>query len=333
MYYRWLDRWDERRTRRRDHDKTVTGLELDTDLAFPGARSFGGAEEFYRLAEQAVTDSSSFFGLDDALSQASRDDHWLSFPSSIVTETIENNTVRAKLTTAGASKHALVVFYHWNATSRNPQLARFFSWRGFAVFEIAMPYHLERTRPGSSHADYMLSPNLGRTVRSIRQAVVDGRQLIGILRRDGYEKISVLGISLGSWVAGLIAAHEPVVNKASLFLTGGSLADMVWTGSATRHIRASLEDSFDLAQLRQAWAPLDLESYTERLARPGLDLQMVVAGRDRVVLPNLSKHLIERIAHAGAKPTVKWVNCGHYSLSLPTYILGAGISASRFLNA
>lgn len=333
MYYSWLDRWDERRTRRRDHDKVVTEFEFDTDLAFPSSRHTDDAEEFYRLAEQAVTDASSFFGLDDALPKTCRDDRWLSFPSSVISETIENNTVRAKLTTAKASKHALVVFHHWNATSRNPQLASFFAWRGFAVFEIALPYHLERARPGSSHADYMLSANLGRTVRSLRQAVVDGRQLIRILRTDGYERVSVLGLSLGSWVAGLIAAHEPRVTRASLFLAGGSLADMVWTGSATRHVRASLEGRIDLAQLRQAWAPLSLESYPERLARPGLQLQMVLAGRDRVVMPNLSKRLIDRIERSGANPMVKWVNCGHYSLALPPYIAIAGMSASRFLNA
>ncbi|WP_167646981.1 alpha/beta hydrolase family protein [Mameliella alba] len=333
MYYSWLDRWDERRTRRRDHDKVVTEFEFDTDLAFPSSRHTDDAEEFYRLAEQAVTDASSFFGLDDALPKTCRNDRWLSFPSSVISETIENNTVRAKLTTARASKHALVVFHHWNATSRNPQLASFFAWRGFAVFEIALPYHLERARPGSSHADYMLSANLGRTVRSLRQAVVDGRQLIRILRTDGYERVSVLGLSLGSWVAGLIAAHEPRVTRASLFLAGGSLADMVWTGSATRHVRASLEGRIDLAQLRQAWAPLSLESYPERLARPGLQLQMVLAGRDRVVMPNLSKRLIDRIERSGANPMVKGVNCGHYSLALPPYIAIAGMSASRFLNA
>ena len=36
-----------------------------------------------------------------------------------------------------------------------------------------MPYHFERSRPGAAHADYMLSANLGRTLQSVRQAVVD----------------------------------------------------------------------------------------------------------------------------------------------------------------
>ena len=332
MYHRWLDRWDERRTRRSDDVKEVTGLDLRADLAFPASEGAANMAEFGALAAEAVADSDSFYGLDDAAPAANWEDGWLSFPSSISTETPENNTVRAKVTEAGSSDHALIVFHHWNATSRNAQLARFFAWRGFTVVEIAMPYHLERSRPGSSHADHMLSPNLGRTIQSMRQAVLDGRQLTIILQRRGYAKVSVLGISLGSWVAGLLAAHEPAVAKASLFLTAGSLADMVWTGSATRHIRASLEGEIELAELRGAWAPLSLESYADKLARHGLELQMVLAERDQVVLPALSERLVSELDRSGARSRVNRMNCGHYSLTLPRYIIGAGLSAARFLN-
>ena len=111
----------------------------------------------------------------------------------------------------------LVVFHHWNARARNSQLARFLSRRGITVVEIAMPYHFERSRPGSTYADYMLSPNIGRTIQSIRQAVLDGRKLVHWLKSEGYGEVSVLGMSLGSWVGGLIAAHDPAVSKASGF--------------------------------------------------------------------------------------------------------------------
>ncbi|TIQ73252.1 MAG: dienelactone hydrolase-related enzyme, partial [Mesorhizobium sp.] len=160
--------------------------------------------------------------------------------------------------------------------------------RGITVVEIAMPYHFERSRPGSVHADYMLSPNLGRTIQSVRQAVWDGRKLIRWLKSEGYREISVLGMSLGSWVAAIVAAHDLAVSKASLFLTAGSLADMVWTGRATRSIRDSLEPEIELTDLRRAWGPLNLENCAHSLARPDLDLHVVLAKRDKVVLPELS---------------------------------------------
>jgi dienelactone hydrolase len=179
----------------------------------------------------------------------------------------------------------------------------------------------------------MLSPNLGRTIQSVRQAVWDGRKLIRWLKSEGYREISVLGMSLGSWVAGLIAAHEPAVSKASLFLTAGSLADMVWTGRATRSIRESLEPEIKLTDLRRAWAPLNLENYARNLARPDLALHVVLAKRDKVVLPDLSQRFMQSSKDAGAQPNILELNCGHYSLGMPPYILLAGLSLKQFLSA
>ncbi|RUX46484.1 dienelactone hydrolase-related enzyme, partial [Mesorhizobium sp. M4A.F.Ca.ET.050.02.1.1] len=261
-----------------------------------------------------------------------RKDGWLRFPSDIATDIAANNVVWAKVTESRSFDRAMVIFHHWNASARNRRIASFFSRRGITVVEIAMPYHFERSRPGSLHADYMLSPNLGRTIQSIKQGVLDGRKLIRWLKSEGYREISVLGMSLGSWVAGLIAAHDPAVSKASLFLTAGSLADMVWTGRATRSIRDSLEPEVELTDLRRAWGPLNLENYAKSLARPDLALHVVLAKRDKVVLPELSERFMQTLKGAGAKPTVLELNCGHYSLAIPPHILLAGLSLKQFLS-
>lgn len=332
MLLKWLDRWDERRMRRRDDVKHLSELELDPLRAFPEAQCVASFAEFCGHAEMMVGCSNSFFAPADELPDVTHQDGFLSFRSDILTGTIENDRVSAKVTEAKSSDHALLVFHHWNASDRNAQLARFFAKRGITVFEMALPYHLERKRLGSLHADYMLSPNLGRTLQSVRQAVIDGRQLVRIAERAGYRKISVLGISLGSWVAGLIAAHDLSVRKASLLLTGGDLAEMVWTGGATRHIRTSLEGKMELPDLQRAWAPLNLGNYSHQLARPSLNLQLVVARRDQVVLPALSERLIEQLRGAGASPDVSWMNCGHYSLTLPPFVVSVGLNAHRFLS-
>lgn len=333
MYYRWLDRWDERRLRSRDDVKQVTDLELDAHLVFPTDECAGTFEAFCESAELAAARSDRFFFLPDPIADASVDGQWIRFRSTIPTGIAENDLVHAKVTKAASGDHAVIVFHHWNASSRNASLARFLARQGLTVVEIAMPYHLERARPGSHIADDMLSPNLGKTLQSVRQAVVDGRKLVRVLQDMGYRHVSVLGISLGSWVAGLVAAHDPLVRKACLFLSAGSLADMVWTGGATRHIRASLDGKMGIADLRRAWSPLSLANHAARLVRPDLDVQLVLAKRDRVVLPAMSEEFISQLRAAGASPCVKWLNCGHYSLSLPHYAISAGLDAARFLNS
>jgi len=331
LYHEWLDRWDERRAQRGDAMKAKTAFALGGQLAFPHADDASNMRDFCAQADLAAADSTFFDEPAGADLTYDRRNGWIKFQSPLSTGTDENNIVHAKVTESRSSDHALIIFHHWNATSRSGQMARFFSGRGFTVVQIAMPYHLERSRPAASHADYMLSPNLGRTIQSMRQAVLDGRKLIRILRREGYGQISVLGMSLGSWVAGLVAAHDPAVKKAALLLTAGSLADMVWTGRATQHLRASLEHEIDLPQLRHAWRPLDLETYADKLARTDLDIQIVLAKRDTVVLHKISHRLVTKLKAAGAQPCVLELNCGHYSLSLPPQILRAGFSVSRLL--
>lgn len=331
MYHSWLDHWDERRARRGEEGKKPTDFVLDAERAFPGAKKITSIEEFCALADQALADP-AFFDEPSVCDQGfERQDGWLKFPSDISTDIEQNNVVSAKITESGSFDQAMVIFHHWNASARNRQIANFFSQRGIAVVEIAMPYHFERSRPGSVHADYMLSPNLGRTIQSVRQAVLDGRKLIRWLKSEGYREISVLGMSLGSWVAAIVAAHDLAVSKASLFLTAGSLADMVWTGRATRSIRDSLEPEIELTDLRRAWGPLNLENYAHSLARPDLDLHVVLARRDKVVLPELSERFMQRLKDAGARPNILELNCGHYSLAMPPYILLAGLSLKRLL--
>lgn len=333
MFHSWLDHWDERRARRGEERKKATDFVLDAERAFPGARKITSIEEFCGLADQAAADPAFFDEPTESDQGFERKDGWLKFPSDISTDIEQNNVVLAKITESGSFDQAMVIFHHWNASAWNRQIANFFSQRGITVVEIAMPYHFERSRPGSLHADYMLSPNLGRTIQSVRQAVLDGRKLIRWLKREGYGDVSVLGMSLGSWVAGLIAAHDLAVSKASLFLTAGSLADMVWTGRATRSIRDSLEPFVDLTDLRTAWGPLNLENYVHLLARPGLGLHVVLARRDRVVLPELSQKFMQRLKDADAQPHILELNCGHYSLAIPPYILLAGLSLKRFLSS
>lgn len=332
MYHKWLDHWDEQRARRGEGAKKTTAFVLDSCLAFPGKKGVGTIEEFCALADQAMADSSFYDEPSESDDGFEIQNGWLRFPSDISTDVEENNFVWAKVTESGSRNQALVIFHHWNATRRNHQIAQFFSRRGITTVEIAMPYHFERSRRGSLYAEDMLSANLGRTIQSVRQAVWDGRKLIRWLKSEGYREISVLGMSLGSWVAGLIAAHEPAVRKASLFLTAGSLADMVWTGRATRSIRDSLEPAIGLPDLRRAWSPLDLENFADDLARPELALQVVYAKRDKVVLPALTESFLQKLQQAGAEPSVLKLNCGHYSLATPPYIFLAGWSLKRFLS-
>ena len=56
MFYRWLDRWDERRAQLGEKGKKATDFVLAAELAFPGAGNVASVADFCYLADRAVAD-------------------------------------------------------------------------------------------------------------------------------------------------------------------------------------------------------------------------------------------------------------------------------------
>lgn len=325
MYNRWLDEREEARAQDGEQFKIPTEFFVDAHLAFNNGKVEDHIDEFCQLATATVADPSYFDLPIDGDSHFERDQEWLKFKSDITTDVEENNTVWARIAEGGSKDKVLVVFHHWNATKWQSKISNLFPKLGITVVEMALPYHFQRARPGSHYADYMVCPNIGRTIQSMRQGVLDGRKLIRWLRHEGYGEISVLGMSLGSVIAGLIATHDNAVSKASLFLTAGNIADVVWEGRATRAIHESLHSHIALADLRSAWSPINLENYADRLAKRDIDIQIVLASRDNVMPPSVSKALLRSFDDANVSYRLLELNSGHYTLGLPYYTVRSGL--------
>ena len=90
-------------------------------------------------------------------------------------------------------------------------LCRLLAWNGMSALRLSLPYHDQRMPPELHRADYIVSANVARTVQVCRQAVLDARRAIAWLAAQGYERIGILGTSLGSCLALLTTAHEPLI--------------------------------------------------------------------------------------------------------------------------
>jgi hypothetical protein len=184
---------------------------------------------------------------------------------------------------------------------------------------MALPYHGLRARNGSSVSDHFLSANLGRTIRSVRQAVIDTRDVVTWLQQRGHDRVVLIGLSLGSCVAGLVAAHDARIACSALVLTAGDFAEVVWTGRATRHIRRGLESKMGLDGLGSVWSIISTGTFAEKLSRADYGTLIISGGRDAVVKPYLTQRFIDQLQARGAP--VRWMRlgCGHYSLALPPF--------------
>lgn len=327
-----LDRWDEQRAAMDDAAKSIERFELGTSFAFAEAPSVEGLDMLQKLVSKHRRSATAFYasprpGRDDF----AFDDGLLTFQSSVSTGTPENDLVQARVIESKSRRAAVIVLPHWSAPAWNYQgFTRHLSRLGLTAMELALPYNGARMRHGALIADDFLSANLGKTIRSVRQAVIDTMDAVTWLKQRGHDRIAVVGLSLGSCIAGLVGAHDRRVRCSALLLTAGDFAEVTWTGRATRHIRQALEKDMTLAQLHSVWSLISTETYTAELARPDHSTLIVSGTRDTVVEPYLTRRFIGQLGDAGADFGWMQLGCGHYSLACAPFSIFAFIRMFNF---
>lgn len=78
---------------------------------------------------------------------------------------------------------------------------------GLNVAVPVLPFHGPRRMPGD---DQLLSMDLALTLHSISQAIWDVRRLVGWIRESSGAPVGVYGLSLGGFLASLLAGIEPL---------------------------------------------------------------------------------------------------------------------------
>ena len=82
---------------------------------------------------------------------------------------------------------------------------------------------------------------------------------------QGYERIGILGTSLGSCMAFIAAAHDPRVKTGVFNHVSMYFSDVVWTGLATQHVRSGFGTEVTQDELRHYWSVISPASYLDRL--------------------------------------------------------------------
>ena len=108
-------------------------------------------------------------------------------------------------------------------------------------------------------------------------------------------------------------------------------ADAVWTGSATRHVKLSLERRFTQDEVRSAWSIISPAHHAARLSARRTPLLIVSGELDTVFVPALTKAYVERLRGLGLHPTWMRYRCGHYTLALPPYAAGSFMHTLKHL--
>ena len=301
------------------------------------------AEALADWVSEVMADTDTFFfaePTDDYTFDAQDDGSGrLSFPSALATPHPENNTVRCRYfparDRAGRGRRggpAVLVLPQWNADAEgHVGLCRLLAWNGMSALRLSLPYHDQRMPAELHRADYIVSSNIARTVQVCRQAVLDARRAVAWLAAEGHDRIGILGTSLGSCLALLTTAHEPLIQAEALNHISPLFADVVWQGLSTRHVREGLDGHIDLDLLRALWKPISPRWYLDRL-RTRRTL-LVYAKYDLTFPVDLSEGLVRDFRERDIPHEVAVLRCGHYSTGKAPFKFVDGWLLTRFLKS
>jgi dienelactone hydrolase len=346
LFHTW-----EHRLANASKDRVVRPFEWGIDwIPGNGHRTSDHAAHVEQWIEEVMQDTQAFFTppptSDFTFTAASADLQRsgeagiLRFPSALVTPHPKNNVVVARWFPArdeapeGPARgrgRAVVVLPQWNSDAGgHVGLSRLLARFGVSALRLSLPYHDARMPPELTRADYIVSSNIARTVQVCRQAVLDTRRAIDWLTSQGFERIGILGTSLGSCLAMLTSAHEPRIRAQALNHVSPWFADVVWRGLSTRHVREGLNGHIDLERLRSLWRPISPFSYLDRVRAKTL---LVYARYDLTFPVDLSEYLVAEFTSRGLAHQVTALHCGHYSSGVAPFKFIDGYVLTRFLRA
>jgi dienelactone hydrolase len=362
-YARWMYNWETRLTQV-DNNRVVRPLEWGIEWTrewpcrngFLPAQTFEECEHYLREYNmRAVASSDDFFSYktpsdfrlekrevqvfstreipNAKLEKKVRGSYgqFLRFTSPVRTPYLENNLANARWFPVNG-KSALVLLPQWNsdALSHNG-LARILNRLGISVLRLSMPYHDIRRPAEIRRADYAVSANIGRTLDATRQGVVDIRCCLDWLQAQGYDRLGILGTSLGSCYAFIAAAHDPRIQVAAFNHASTYFADVVWHGQSTRHVRQGLEPHIDLERLRGLFTAISPMSYFEQFARFPRKSLIIYAKYDLTFLPEFSRRVVSEFERHSLDHKVAVLPCGHYSTGEAPYKYMDGWYLASFL--
>jgi dienelactone hydrolase len=333
----------ERRHAARDTNRVVRPFDWGAEFVAEHPNGDDPRDVVSAAAREAVRRSEEFYAL-PAVTDYSLEGDRLTWTSAVRTPTPENNKARARFfpeqpperSSKGrgeAVRRAVVVLPQWNADAlSHVALCRVLNRFRVAALRLTLPYHEERRPAGLERADFLVCPNVGRTLQSMRQAVVDTRAAVAWLRARGYGRVGVAGTSIGSCTAFLAFVHDEGIDAGVFNHVSGYVADVVWRGISTRHVRAGLEGALTLEELRDLWLPISPLAFADRLtgqrARP---MRFIAARHDLTFPADLSRDVIERVRRTGVPLDVKWLPCGHYTSGERPWVYLDGWQVVSFL--
>jgi hypothetical protein len=326
LFFLW-----EQSLSRRDTNRKVRAFDWGLEFVSDGLPSKDPKLSLLDYAQRALAESDAYHSYSPVRDWRLEGRH-LAFTSPLATIYPQNNTVHASYYPANSDGRVVLVLPQWNSDAHgHKSLCRMLNFFGISAMRLSLPYHDLRMPEDLARADYMLSPNLGRTLQAVRQAVIDSRAALDWLELQGYRKFAILGTSIGSCVALITMAHDPRLGLSVQNHISPYFADVVWEGISTKHVRMALEGNIALEELREIWMPISPKAYMKKLVGAGKKSLLVHALYDFSFPPRLSREVLRDYRELEIPHSTFALRCGHYTSGVFPFNIVLGYAMCSYI--
>jgi hypothetical protein len=326
LFFLW-----EQSLSRRDANRTVRPFEWGVEFVSEGPPPENPKLYLMDYARRAIAESDSYHSYQRVQDWRLNGRH-LTFTSPLKTIYPVNNTVHGMYFPTDSQGRVVLVLPQWNSDEQGHlSLCRMLNFFGLSALRLSLPYHDLRMPEGLVRADYMLSPNLGRTLQAVRQAVIDSRAALDWLESQGYTKFAILGTSLGSCIALITTAHDARIRLSVQNHISPYFADVVWSGISAQHVRMGLGTNISLEELREIWMPISPKAYMKKLAGTDRKTLLIHALYDFTFPHPLSQEVLRDFRELRLPHSTFALRCGHYTSGVFPFNVVLGYTMCRYI--
>ena len=217
-------------------------------------------------------------------------------------------------------------------------MCRWLNQLGITAVKLSLPYHDRRVVPGHPRADHLVGPNIGLTLQANRQAVLDVKRTLRWLELQGYDRLGILGTSIGSCLAFLTITHEPALRAGAFLHVSTYFGDVLAAGLTTSNVWQSIAPPRNLpsTNVRHYFSPispLSLHSSprTARSKKTSRHQRDATTPHSPFELTNQFRQC-HRAPNGVASRKCLSLPCGHYSLGVAPFSYVAGYRFGTFLS-
>ncbi len=246
---------------------------------------------------------------------ANYDVYDLRFPSPVVTDVPENNTVYCEYYRCrGDQKRPAVIVLHISDGKfvESRAICHYLATQGFDGVMLKMAYYGPR-RPKDPDRMRALTQSLDTLCEGTRQSAMDARRAarwLAVQSQIDPARISILGTSLGGFVASVASGVDGRFAHSVFILAGGDLIQVLTTPTPeVRTVREAIEASgLTLAQVARKLELIEPCTFASRIDPASV---LMVNTRDDPVVPPASA---EALAKAIGGARIEWYDGDHYAL-------------------